>query len=162
MRITLESLYPRLRPAERVKLVLEAEVRGDHAAIRQILRPVQDIPLVGLDPRVAEGLEFTVRIVLVFAAMTGQDFGWLGAAVKGARWIRRKRLPKDSGRPEAGLLPAGFSAEHLGPNDFYYWDDFWAVGGLQAVARLPGIAARDAAEAAREATEFLALRRRLA
>jgi hypothetical protein len=34
------------------------------------------------------------------------------------------------------LLPAGFSAEHLGPNDFYYWDDFWAVAGLKAAAFL--------------------------
>jgi len=36
----------------------------------------------------------------------------------------------------AGLLPSGFSAEHLGPNDFYYWDDFWGVAGLQAGADL--------------------------
>ena len=35
----------------------------------------------------------------------------------------------------AGLLPAGFSAEHLGPNDFYYWDDFWSIAGLQAAAK---------------------------
>jgi hypothetical protein len=38
--------------------------------------------------------------------------------------------------PHAGLLPSGFSAEHLGPNDFYYWDDFWAVAGLKAAAFL--------------------------
>ncbi|MEX0743997.1 MAG: hypothetical protein WD118_00230 [Phycisphaeraceae bacterium] len=36
----------------------------------------------------------------------------------------------------AGLLPAGFSAEHLGPNDFYYWDDFWSVAGLRAAAAI--------------------------
>ena len=36
----------------------------------------------------------------------------------------------------AGLLPAGFSAEHFGPNDFYYWDDFWSAAGLRAAARL--------------------------
>ena len=29
-----------------------------------------------------------------------------------------------------GLLPVGFSAEHFGSTDYYYWDDFWAVGGL--------------------------------
>jgi hypothetical protein len=34
------------------------------------------------------------------------------------------------------LLPSGFSAEHLGPNDFYYWDDFWAVAGLKSTAFL--------------------------
>ena len=57
---------------------------------------------------------------------------WLRQAEKAVRWIRRKR---HSGQrpPEAkGLLPAGFSAEHLGPNDFYYWDDFWALAGLRA------------------------------
>jgi hypothetical protein len=35
-----------------------------------------------------------------------------------------------------GLLPAGFSAEHLGPNDFYYWDNFWGIAGLRAAAWL--------------------------
>jgi len=30
----------------------------------------------------------------------------------------------------------GFSAEHLGPNDYYYWDDFWAVAGLKAASYL--------------------------
>jgi hypothetical protein len=38
--------------------------------------------------------------------------------------------------PHAGLLPAGFSAEHLGPNDYYYWDDFWSIAGLEAAASL--------------------------
>lgn len=82
---------------------------------------------------------------------------WLDAIAKAARWITRKRLPSDTGRPEAGLLPAGFSAEHLGPNDFYYWDDFWGVAGLRGAAGL--LADRDAALAAgcaREADEFLA------
>lgn len=48
---------------------------------------------------------------------------------KGMHWLARKRATA------SGLLPAGFSAEHLGPNDFYYWDDFWAWGGLNAIAR---------------------------
>ena len=51
---------------------------------------------------------------------------------KGVHWLQKKRLPG------SGLLPAGFSAEHLGPNDFYYWDDYWAWGGLRAVAKLWG------------------------
>jgi hypothetical protein len=73
-----------------------------------------------------------------FAALTGEKLRpeWLQAVAKGARWITRKRLPLDSGLPEAGLLPAGFSAEHLGPNDFYYWDDFWGVAGLRCAAEL--------------------------
>jgi hypothetical protein len=93
-----------------------------------------------------------------FARLTGETppGDWSAAAVKGARWIQRKRLPRDARLPEAGLLPAGFSAEHLGPNDFYYWDDFWAVAGLQEISRLPGIPPGYAAECDREAAEFLA------
>lgn len=93
-----------------------------------------------------------------FVALTGETLPaeWLASVEKGARWIMHKRLPRDSGRPEAGLLPAGFSAEHLGPNDFYYWDDFWGVAGLRAAAELlrernPGFA-RECEEVA---TEFL-------
>lgn len=61
---------------------------------------------------------------------------WLRCIRKGARWIARKRLPDSRGERHDGLLPAGFSAEHLGPNDFYYWDDFWGVAGLRAAASL--------------------------
>jgi hypothetical protein len=93
-----------------------------------------------------------------FALLTGETLKaeWLTAVHKGARWITRKRLPRDSGLPEAGLLPAGFSAEHLGPNDFYYWDDFWGVSGLRCAALLlekddPGFAAK----CDQEADEFL-------
>ncbi len=93
-----------------------------------------------------------------FAALTGETLPreWLDAVAKGAKWITKKRLPRDGKRPEAGLLPAGFSAEHLGPNDFYYWDDFWAVAGLRAAAELlrPGDA-KLADACAAEAKEFL-------
>lgn len=94
-----------------------------------------------------------------FSQLTGEMIPteWLEAVKKGARWISRKRLPRDSGKPEAGLLPAGFSAEHLGPNDFYYWDDFWGVAGLRCAADL--WESRDpafAAECRRGAEEFLA------
>lgn len=93
-----------------------------------------------------------------YVALTGEapPAEWLEAVAKGARWITRKRLPKNTGQPEAGLLPAGFSAEHLGPNDFYYWDDFWGVAGLRCAAELlQQHDARLAAECAREAEEFL-------
>jgi hypothetical protein len=94
-----------------------------------------------------------------FRRLTGEALpeAWLDAARRGARWISRKRLPRDSGRKEAGLLPAGFSAEHLGPNDFYYWDDFWAVGGLQGTARIfQETDPKLAQECREEAAEFLA------
>lgn len=73
-----------------------------------------------------------------FARLTGETLPdtWLKAVARGATWLRKKRLPEQPARPEAGLLPAGFSAEHLGPNDFYYWDDFWGVAGLHSAARL--------------------------
>jgi hypothetical protein len=94
-----------------------------------------------------------------FTTLTGEAPlpAWLQAIGRGARWIQRKRLPLTPASPEAGLLPAGFSAEHLGPNDYYYWDDFWSVAGLRAAAEL--LHATDPAHAAafaREADEFLA------
>ena len=57
------------------------------------------------------------------------------ALARGADWIRLKRVHAP-GQPHDGLLPPGFSAEHLGPNDYYYWDDFWALAGLRAAAQL--------------------------
>ncbi|MFZ0243507.1 MAG: hypothetical protein WAL90_17850 [Desulfobacterales bacterium] len=73
-----------------------------------------------------------------FNELTGKDIpgSWLKAADRAAGWILRKRLPANSEKFQAGLLPAGFSAEHLGNNDFYYWDDFWGIAGLKAAAVL--------------------------
>jgi hypothetical protein len=67
------------------------------------------------------------------------DSSWMTGIVKGADWIGKKRKSNRDGQPHAGLLPAGFSAEHLGPNDYYYWDNFWSVAGLKAAARLTGL-----------------------
>ena len=66
-------------------------------------------------------------------APTGE---WHGPIQRGARWIIRKRLDDELEAPHAGLLPAGFSAEHLGPNDYYFWDDFWGIAGLRAAAAM--------------------------
>lgn len=70
--------------------------------------------------------------------LTGRPFdpNWRGPVQNGARWIMRKRLADDHDGPHAGLLPAGFSAEHLGLNDYYYWDDFWGIAGLRAAAAM--------------------------
>ena len=62
----------------------------------------------------------------------------LAALMKGARWIVKKRRKKGDNKRHDGLLPAGFSAEHLGPNDYYYWDNFWGVAGLESAAKLAG------------------------
>ncbi|MCW8917831.1 MAG: hypothetical protein OQL08_03345 [Gammaproteobacteria bacterium] len=73
-----------------------------------------------------------------YCALTGEPppAQWAGPIQRGARWLINKRLGDDLNAPHAGLLPAGFSAEHLGPNDYYYWDDFWAIAGLRAAVSL--------------------------
>jgi hypothetical protein len=73
-----------------------------------------------------------------YAALTGARLSEavLKAVDKAVGWIDRKRVSADDPRLHAGLLPAGFSAEHLGPNDHYYWDDFWAEAGLRAAERI--------------------------
>lgn len=55
------------------------------------------------------------------------------ALLKGVKWIESMRgKNRKSPGPHHGLLPAGFSAEHFGPNDHYYWDNFWSLGGMKA------------------------------
>jgi len=79
-------------------------------------------------------------IIRQYCEMTGTvpPKEWKESIQKAGKWICKKRLSADLKSEHAGLLPAGFSAEHLGPNDFYYWDDFWAVAGLRAAAFLCG------------------------
>lgn len=60
------------------------------------------------------------------------DEKWKKIVFKAAEWIVKKRMPEKINCSHAGLMPAGFSAEHLGPNDYYYWDDFWSIAGLKA------------------------------
>jgi hypothetical protein len=73
-----------------------------------------------------------------YEALSGKSLGeaWQDALQNAIEWIEGKRV--NSGRESLhdGLLPAGFSAEHLGPNDHYYWDDFWAEAGLMAAERI--------------------------
>jgi hypothetical protein len=57
------------------------------------------------------------------------------ALIEGAGWIEAMRArTKAEPSPHRGLLPAGISAEHFGPNDHYYWDNFWGLAGLLAAA----------------------------
>jgi hypothetical protein len=75
-------------------------------------------------------------IMRQYCEMTGNvpPKEWKESITKAGQWICKKRLSGHLQVPHAGLLPSGFSAEHLGPNDFYYWDDFWGVAGLKAAA----------------------------
>ncbi len=83
---------------------------------------------------------------------------WMTAIERGTRWIRDKRVRRAGRVEHAGLFPAGFSAEHLGPIDHYYWDDFWGVTGLLAGADLleRGGSPAAAAEYRAEARDFMA------
>ena len=94
-----------------------------------------------------------------FCELTGRSpkRSWWKSIVHGGRWIIKKRLSDEQDSLHSGLLPPGFSAEHLGPNDYYYWDDFWGVAGLQAAAWLAGAFGDEAAreEFYREAVTFL-------
>ncbi len=52
---------------------------------------------------------------------------------KGADWIfkTRKKTAKDATERHWGLLPAGYSAEHFGPSNYYYWDNYWGWAGVR-------------------------------
>lgn len=73
-----------------------------------------------------------------YVRLTGQALPdkFLKSITKGAKWIKNKRLSSSVAEGCRGLFPAGFSAEHFGPNNFYYWDNYWGVAGLQSAAFL--------------------------
>jgi len=77
-------------------------------------------------------------LIAEFCSLTGRKpkNEWKHMIYSGAHWIIRKRLPASGEELYAGLMPTGFSAEHFGPNDYYYWDDFWGVAGLEAASYL--------------------------
>jgi hypothetical protein len=62
----------------------------------------------------------------------------MASVARGLSWIERKRHTSRRRADEAlsGLLPASISAEHLGPVDYFYWDDFWSLRGLRDGAAL--------------------------
>jgi len=73
-----------------------------------------------------------------YCALTGAapEQDWHLPILRGAHWITRKRVPMREDSLHAGLFPAGFSAEHLGNNDYYYWDNFWGVAGYRSASVL--------------------------
>ncbi|MFT5207247.1 MAG: hypothetical protein ACI9CF_000996 [Candidatus Omnitrophota bacterium] len=76
-------------------------------------------------------------IINRFYEMSGKryDHKWFTVVQKAVHWIKNKRVSVYKNELHNGLLPAGFSAEHFGPNDYYYWDDIWSVAGLRGAAR---------------------------
>jgi hypothetical protein len=61
---------------------------------------------------------------------------WYPALRAAARFIAELRASQtDAEGPARGLLPASKSAEDIGPPDWHhFWDDFWAVAGLEEAA----------------------------
>jgi hypothetical protein len=59
---------------------------------------------------------------------------YFNSLLKGVNWIDKFRIhnKKFAGKPYYGILPAGMSAEHLGLVDYYYWDNFWSLSGIQS------------------------------
>ncbi|MBD3426427.1 MAG: hypothetical protein GF409_04255 [Candidatus Omnitrophica bacterium] len=76
-----------------------------------------------------------------YSELTGRapEESWRRSIASAVRWIHRKRSSRKQDPKCSGLFPAGFSAEHFGPNDFYYWDDFWGVAGLEAGELMAGM-----------------------
>lgn len=95
-----------------------------------------------------------------YCELTGRPTprAWKHPIRRAVSWIRSKRLGRLAGSPHAGLLPPGFSAEHLGPSDYYYWDNFWGVAGLRsAAAMMKDLGDADAAaEIEAEASRYFA------
>lgn len=75
---------------------------------------------------------------------------------EGAEWIERKRHSKRRRKDEAlrAIMPASISAEHLGPFDYYYWDNFWSLRGLLDAAELLHVAGEH--DAASDASRWAA------
>lgn len=71
---------------------------------------------------------------------------------KATKWIEDKRnnwIPISE--EYVGLLPPGFSAEHFGGTDSYYWDQFWSLRGiLEASYLLEKAGEHEKAELAKE------------
>ncbi|MGQ9632057.1 MAG: hypothetical protein ACUVXI_17345 [bacterium] len=62
---------------------------------------------------------------------------------RGVEWLRKIRgesmEDEDKRCVHYGLLPPGTSAGHLGPSDYYYWDNFWALAGIDASAKIANV-----------------------
>ena len=76
----------------------------------------------------------------------------LRGILRGVDWIVARRRSEAGGKaPHSGLLPAGFSAEHFGPNDHYFWDNFWSIAGMvEAAWMADSVGRRQDAERIRE------------
>ncbi|MBN1262224.1 MAG: hypothetical protein JXB35_16215, partial [Anaerolineae bacterium] len=66
---------------------------------------------------------------------------WYPALRAAARFLVELRAAESApAGPAAGLLPPSKSVEDIGPPDWrHYWDNFWAVAGLESAAYVAGV-----------------------
>ncbi|MBN1328459.1 MAG: hypothetical protein JXA54_03190 [Candidatus Heimdallarchaeota archaeon] len=93
--------------------------------------------------------------VLSEHAKLTHDLNWLESVYepieKAAEWLisarnlEKKGVPKGNENLVKGLLPPGFSAEHLGSCDYFYWDNFWGVTGLREAAFIARLLRKESA-----------------
>ncbi len=105
--------------------------------------------------------------VLSEHAKLTHDINWLESVYepieKAADWLifsrnkEKKEAPKGKENLVKGLLPPGFSAEHLGPSDYFYWDNFWGVTGLREAAYIARLLQKEAAERLKKEYEMYLL-----
>lgn len=79
------------------------------------------------------------------------------ALAKGAEWIfkTRKKTTKDITERHWGLLPAGYSAEHFGPSNYYYWDNYWGWAGVRDLIAIGKALGKDVAAMEAENAAYL-------
>jgi hypothetical protein len=84
------------------------------------------------------------------------DTRFMAAIDREVESINKMRLNEDPSEDHRGLLPPGFSAEYLGPNDYFYWDNFWGLSAQKSAARLAGLCHRSEkqSELFRQAADF--------
>lgn len=84
--------------------------------------------------------------------------GHFNALKKAAEWIfrRRKQSMGSKKSPEYGLLPPGFSAEHFGPANYYYWDNLWSFAGIRDFIRISEELGKDVSDLKKENGQYLA------
>ncbi len=101
---------------------------------------------------------WTISQYFLFTRDTDFLEGHFAALVKGAEWVfkTRKKTSKDPSELHYGLLPAGYSAEHFGPSNYYYWDDFWGWSGIRDLIRIGKILGKDVSALERENEAYLA------